>query len=195
MAGSRRRTQTTHPEEKRMIEDSTAEREEVAEGDRQNGYKEELAQHESDLARYEEELAQHESDLARYEEELAQYESDLARYLQARIKPGLSSGAIPLMARSIAKEITRKEPPEPPDSADGSGDAEQGRDEASDFEADMHELQAELGEDWILRFSVQGEDGWLTAEKKDASQRVEAPDKGRLIRIVEAINEDGGRQG
>jgi hypothetical protein len=181
MAGSRRRTQTTHPEEKRMTEDSTAEREDVAEGDRQNGYKEELAQHESDLARY--------------EEELAQYESDLARYLQARIKPGLSSGAIPLMARSIAKEITRKEPPEPPDSADGSGGAEQGRDEASDFEADMRELQAELGEDWILRFSVQGEDGWLTAEKKDASQRVEAPDKERLKRIVEAINEGGGRQG
>ena len=38
----------------------------------------------------------------------------------------------------------------------------------------MHELQAELGEDWILRFSVQGDDGWLTAEKDDGSQRLEA---------------------
>jgi hypothetical protein len=164
-----------------MTEDSPAEREDVAERDRQNGY--------------EDEWAQHEADLARYEEELAQYESDLARYLQSRIKPGLSSGAIPLMARSIAKEIARKEPPEPPDSADGSGEAETGWAEASDIEADMRRLQAELGEDWILRFSVQGEDGWLIAEKEDASQRVEAPDEERLISIVEAINGGGGRQG
>jgi hypothetical protein len=40
-----------------------------------------------------------------YEKELADYESELARYLQARIKPGLSRGAIPLLARSIAREI------------------------------------------------------------------------------------------
>lgn len=151
-----------------MADESSAEREEdVEEDDRQNGY----------------------------EEELAKYESDLARYLQTRIKPGLSRTAIPLMARSIAKEIARKEPPEPPEGAGQSGGSENGQAETPDFEADMHELQAELGEDWILRFSVQGEDGWLTAEKKDASQRVEAADKGRLIRIVEAINEDGGRQG
>jgi hypothetical protein len=38
-------------------------------------------------------------------EKLADYEKELARYLQARIKPGLSRSAIPLMARSIAKEI------------------------------------------------------------------------------------------
>jgi hypothetical protein len=157
-----------------MTEDSPAVREEdVAEGDRQNG---------------------HEEELARYEEELAQYESDLARYLQSRIKSGLSGGAIPLVARSIAKEIARKEPPEPLDSVDGSGEAEDGRGEASDFEADMQGLQAELGADWILRFSVHGEDRWLTAEKRDASQRVEAPDGERLVRIVEAINEGGGRQ-
>jgi hypothetical protein len=58
----------------------------------------------------------------------------------------------------------------------------------------MRELQAELGEDWILRFSVQGDDGWLTAEKQDASQRAEAPDAMGLIPIVEAINEGGGRR-
>jgi hypothetical protein len=58
----------------------------------------------------------------------------------------------------------------------------------------MHGLQAELGEDWILRFSVHGEGRWLTAEKRDASQRVEAPDGERLVRIVEAINEGGDRQ-
>ncbi len=39
----------------------------------------------------------------------------------------------------------------------------------------MHELQAELGEDWILRFSVQDDEAWLTAEKADGSQRIEAP--------------------
>jgi hypothetical protein len=151
-----------------MSEDSPAEREEdAAEGDRQNGY----------------------------EEKLAQYEADLARYLQSRIKPGLSSGAIPMLARSIAKEIARNEPPESPDGANGSGEAEDGSAEAPDFEADMHELQAELGEDWILRFSVQSDDAWLTAEKQDASQRVEAPNAQGLVRIVEAINEGGGRQG
>ena len=125
--------------------------------------------------------------------ELADYETELAHYLEKRIKPNLSSSALPLMARSIAKEIARKEPPEGLGGGDGGGE-----DRASsppDFEADMHELQRELGEDWILRFSVRGEEGWLTAEKEDASQRVEAPDAERLVRIVEAVNEDGGRQG
>ena len=150
-----------------MPEDSPAGREQdVAEKDRQNGY----------------------------EQELAQYESDLARYLQARIKPGLSRSAIPLMARSIAKEIARREPPEPPDGVGESGEAGSERCKAPDFVADMHELQAELGDEWILRFSVHGEDGWLTAEKEDASQRVEAPDAQRIVTIVEAIAENGGRQ-
>jgi hypothetical protein len=185
-----------------MTQDAPAERDGVAKADRQNGY--------------EDEGARHQADLARYEEELAQYESDLARYLQSRIKPGLSSGAIPLLARSIAKDIAKNEPPEAPVSADGSGepedgsgepedgsgDAEDGADdaeyggvEASDFEADLHELQARLGEDWILCFSVQSENDWLTAETQDANQRVEAPDAERLVRIVEAINDGGGRQG
>jgi hypothetical protein len=150
-----------------MPEDSPAEREQdVAADDRHNGY----------------------------EEELAQYESDLARYLQARIKPGLSQSAIPLMARSIAKEIARKEPPGPPEGLEASEGDDPGESGAPDFEADMHELQAELGDDWILRFSVRGEDGWLTAEKEDASQRVEAPDADGLLRIIEAINEGGSRQ-
>lgn len=123
------------------------------------------------------------------EEELEQYETELASYLQTRIKPNLSRSAIPLMARSIAKEIARKEPPGSPGGGDGATA------EAPDFEAEMHELQEELGEDWILRFSVQGEHGWLTAEKEDSSQRVEAPDAERLVRIVEAINGGGGREG
>ena len=62
-----------------------------------------------------------------------------------------------------------------------------------DFEADMHELQAELGEDWIVRFSVQGDEAWLTAEKDDGSQHVEAPTAEALFDAVELINESGGR--
>jgi hypothetical protein len=58
----------------------------------------------------------------------------------------------------------------------------------------MRELQAELGEDWVLRFSVQGDDAWLTAEKEAEGQRVEAPDAQGLVPIVEAINEGGGRR-
>jgi hypothetical protein len=124
--------------------------------------------------------------------EPADYETELAHYLQERIKPGLSSSAIPLVARSIAKEIASHEPSEQPPSSDptegGGGDAtEAGNGPVPDFEADMHELQEELGDDWILRFSVHGEDGWLTAEKEDSSQRVEAATADHLVRIVETI--------
>src|SRR3954465_5772546 len=42
---------------------------------------------------------------------VAKYEKELAGYLQERIKPGLNRGAIPLLARSIAKEIAHREPP------------------------------------------------------------------------------------
>ena len=116
----------------------------------------------------------------------SEYEAGLARYLQERIKPNLSPSAIPLMARSIAKEIAGRERPEAPAAGDSpSGDGRP----VPDFEADMHELQAELGEDWILRFSVHGDNGWLTAEKQDASQRVDALDASGLLTIVEAIKE------
>jgi hypothetical protein len=62
-----------------------------------------------------------------------------------------------------------------------------------DFEAEMHELRAELGEDWIQRFSVQGDDAWLTAEKDDGSQRVEAPTAAVLVEAAELLKEGGGR--
>ena len=62
-----------------------------------------------------------------------------------------------------------------------------------DFEADMRELQAKLGDDWILRFSVQGDDGWLTAEKDDGSQRLETQTAAVLSEAVELLNEGGGR--
>jgi hypothetical protein len=155
-----------------------------------------------------------------HEEEVARYEQELAGYLQERIKPGLNSGAIPLLARSIAKEIAHREHPngaakgaeaedepsgeaedEPSAEAEDEPSAEEEdessaeSEEPSDFEADMHELQAELGKDWILRFSVQGDDAWLTAEKDDGSQHVEAPTAEVLTQAVELLNEGGGRSG
>ena len=66
-------------------------------------------------------------------------------------------------------------------------------DASADLEADPHELQAELGEDWILYFSVHSDDTWLTAEKDDASQRVEAPTASVLSKAVKVLNAGGGR--
>ena len=182
-------------------------------------------------------------------------EQELAEYLQERIKPGLNRGAIPLLARSIAKEIARGEhtdggsddhdadderddepaletaddadderddevddepedelDDEPEDDRDDEPDDEvddEREDESTDevdeesdgesespvdeFEAEMHELQAELGEDWILRFSVQDGDAWLTAEKTDGSQHVEGPTAEVLLEAVELLDEGGGR--
>jgi hypothetical protein len=77
--------------------------------------------------------------------------------------------------------------------ADEQSDSE-GDEEQPDFEANMYELQADLGDEWILHFSVQGDKGWLTAEREDGSQRVEAPDAQGLVTIVDAIDECGGRQ-
>jgi hypothetical protein len=168
-----------------------------------------------------------------HEEEVARYEQELAGYLQERIKPGLNRGAIPLLARSLAKEIAREHPnrasedseledehsaeaddehsaeaddehsaeadDEHSAEADDDHSAEADDDHSAeskappDFEADMHELQEELGEDWILRFSVQGDDAWLTAEKDDGSQRVEAPTASVLSEAVGLLNEGGGR--
>ena len=182
-------------------------------------------------------------------DQVASFEQDLAEYLQKRIKPGLNSGAIPLLARSIAKDIAHRERPveasdegeaedEPaPDiddqptgeaedepeaeadeesedysdeeaadeadaEAEGEADAEaedEGDDDEPeaegngqpDFETEMHELQADLGEDWIVRFSVQGDDEWLTAEKEDGSQRIEAATADVLVEAVGLLNERG----
>ena len=54
----------------------------------------------------------------------------------------------------------------------------------------MRELQGELGDDWILRFSVQGDESWLTAEKDDGSQRVQASTASVLAEVVELLNDD-----
>jgi hypothetical protein len=107
-----------------------------------------------------------------HEEDVARYEEELEGYLQERIKPGLNRGAIPLLARSIASEIAQQE---------------------YDLETDLKMLQAELGDDWILYFSIQGNDTWLTAEKEDATQRVEAPNASVLAEVVKLLNDRGGR--
>ena len=151
------------------------------------------------------------------QEAVATYEQELAKYLQERIKPNLNSGAIPLLARSIAKDIAREsgdaparpqpeqqeqqeqQQAEEPAASNGASNgasassADQDEGEAPDFEADMHDLQSELGEDWILRFSVKGETAWLTAEKEDGSQRLEAPTASALSAAVEILNAHGGR--
>jgi hypothetical protein len=61
------------------------------------------------------------------------------------------------------------------------------------LEDEMRDLQANLGDDWILRVSIQGEDAWLTAEKYDGSQHVEARAANVLAEVVELLNEHGGR--
>jgi hypothetical protein len=175
--------------------------------------------------------------------EVTTHEQELAEYLQERIKPGLNRGAIPLLARSIAKELVRREhlnggsddpeagdeydeepaaeadedepdlkadedepdleadEDEPdleadedePDNEADEGPGNEGESPVEEFEAEMHELQAELGEDWILRFSVQGDEAWLTADKEDGSQHLEAPTAELLAEAVELLNEGGGR--
>ena len=207
------------------------------------------ARQESRSKRDEQQRADHQGHNG-HEDEVASYEQDLANYLRERIKPGLNSSAIPLLARSIAREIAHWEHPngasedagvegeqraeaggeqsaeaeseqgaepedeqsaepgdeqsaepedqqsaEPEDQQSAEPENQQSDDSEAplDFEAEMQELQAELGEDWILRFSVQGDDAWLTAEKGDGSQHVEAPTASVLSAAVGLLNEHGGR--
>ena len=134
-----------------------------------------------------------------HDEDVAKYEKDLAKYLQERIKPNLNSGAIPLLARSIAKDIASRPRPNGNGASEASEESksEKGDEQPqqTDLEADMHEFQAELGEDWILSFSVHGDDAWLTAEKEDKTQHVEAPTAEVLADAVELLTQGGGRSG
>src|SRR3954451_3741565 len=85
---------------------------------------------------------------------LERYEKQLSRYLQKRIKPGLNSGSIPLLSRSIAKEIARADHPSAAASASEQRDTSRADGEGQhEFEAEMHDLQDDLGDDWILSFS------------------------------------------
>src|SRR5687768_10847080 len=72
-----------------------------------------------------------------HEEEVAKYEKELAGYLQERIKPGLNRGAIPLLARSIAKEIAHREHP------DNAGEDAEVDDEPSAEAADEPSAETE----------------------------------------------------
>ena len=164
--------------------------------------------------------------------EAATYEQELAQYLQDRIKPGLNRGAIPLLARSIAKEVAKRRPGgdadvageparEEDDDVRDEVDDDEVRDEADDdfsdeedddvrgeadddfsdeddgsersLEDEMRDPQSHLGDDWIVRVCVQGDYAWLTAEKDDGSQYVEAPAADVLAEVVELLNVSGGR--
>ena len=123
-------------------------------------------------------------------EDAAVDEQELADYLQERIKPGLNRGAIPLLARSIAREIAQ-------DNYHRDEDEDEDEDEddtaAGDLEADLHTLQQRLGENWTLLYAVHGGEAWLTAETQDATQRIEAPNAEVLVKTVELLNQGGGR--
>jgi hypothetical protein len=143
------------------------------------------------------------------------YEQQLAHFLQEHIKPGLSRGAIRLLTRSVAKRVAHPRPGEDPDAAgEPSGQEDDVRDEVYDddvrgeadddfsdgddetersLEDEMRDLQASLGDDWIVRVCVQGDYAWLTAEKDDGSQYVEAPSADVLAEVVELLNQSGGR--
>jgi hypothetical protein len=124
-------------------------------------------------------------------------EQELADYLQERIKPGLNRGAIPLLARSIAREIARDDYHRDDAEEEGEGeDEDEGDDqEATDLEADLHTLQQRLGDDWTLFYAVHGGEAWLTAETQDATQRVEAPSADVLVKAVQLLSDGGGRAG
>ena len=132
--------------------------------------------------------------------EATKTEQELAKYLQERIKPNLNSGAIPLLARSIARELAERGV-----AGNGNGNADAGdaqpaesgdepkteESQLPDFETEMHDLQDELGKDWIVRFSVHGDEEWLTAEKEDGSQHVEAETADVLIEAVGLLKDRG----
>jgi hypothetical protein len=144
-------------------------------------------------------------------------DQQLAHHLQERIKPGLSAGALRLLARAVTNRAAHRRPGEDSDAAgEASGqevdDVHEEVDDDADGEADedfsdeedeakrslqdeMRGLQANLGDDWILRVCVQGDYAWLTAEKDDGSQRVEAPDADLLAEAVALLNESGDRSG
>jgi hypothetical protein len=116
-------------------------------------------------------------------------EQELASYLEERIKPGLNRGSIPLLARSIAREIAQ----DGYHSDDDEDDDEDEDDEPVELETHLHELQRRLGEDWTLYYAVRGGESWLTAENDDATQRLEAKEPSVLVQAVKLLTEGGGR--
>jgi hypothetical protein len=122
-------------------------------------------------------------------------EQELASYLEERIKPGLNRGSIPMLARSIAREIAHEEYVADDEDALDDEELDDAAEGVSDLAGDLQELQHRLGEDWILSLCVQGDDSWLTAEKHDVSQRIEAQDAAVLVEAVRLLDAGGGRFG
>ena len=84
---------------------------------------------------------------------------------------------------------------EPSDEAEDEDDDVSEESEEPDFEADMHELQRNWATTGSCEFSVQGDEAWLTAEKDDGSQHVEAQTADLLREAVALLEEGGGRSG
>jgi hypothetical protein len=142
-------------------------------------------------------------------------DQQLAHHLQERIKPGLSAGALRLLARAVTNRAAHRRPGEDSDAAgeasgqevddvheevddDAGGEADEDFSDEEDeakrsLQDEMRGLQANLGDDWILRVCVQGDYAWLTAEKDDGSQHVEAPAADLLAEVVALLNESGDR--
>ena len=86
-------------------------------------------------------------------DEVESYEKELAGYLQERIKPGLNRGSIPLLARSIAKEIAHRERPNGASEdveaeAEQSAEAEDEPNAKADSELTESDEQAEADEEF-----------------------------------------------
>ena len=149
-------------------------------------------------------------------EAAASDDQQLAHDLQARVRRGLSPGALRLLARAVTKRAAHRRPGDDSDAAgeasgpedddvreevddDGTGGeadedfSEEADEDERSLEDDVRDLQANLGDDWILRVCVQGDYAWLTAEKDDGSQYVEAPAADLLAEVVALLNEGGNR--
>ena len=99
---------------------------------------------------------------------------------------------------SAAKQTTTSSEDDVREDDDVRGEADDLFDDQDDengrsLEDEMRDLQANLGDDWILRVCVQGDYAWLSAEKDDGSQYVEAPAADLLAEVVELLNVSGGR--
>ena len=92
---------------------------------------------------------------------------------------------MPLLARSIAKELAHRSPSEDAE-VDDESIAQADDDYNEDGEEEEDDATAEADDDY-------SEDAWLTAEKDDGSQRVEAPTASVLSGVVEQLNESGAR--
>ena len=133
-----------------------------------------------------------------YEEELEgedeqQLEAEDEEQLEAEDEEELEAEDEEELEAEGQEELEGEDEEELEAEADDDYDDAEEEEEEPGLEAELHDLQAELGDDWILRFSVQGDDSWLTAEKDDGSQRVEAPTTAVIADAVELLNQSGGR--